>query len=272
MSSTGSSAATEPAGGPPSRLQASSHRYGEKAIQGLLALCGILSVLTTTAIVISLIGPTIGFFEVVPIGDFLFGTDWTPQFEPPSFGVLAIVAGTLNVTLWAMLFAIPIGLGVGDLPQRVRAPARAQDGQAGARDPRRHPDRGDRLLRGQLHPARDHPAALAGRLPRRRRRQAVHGPRGRPRHRPDDRADHRLDLRGRDVGRAARPARRRLRDSARPRRKVATRVVFPAALSGIVASIVLAISRAARRDDDRRPRRRLDPATSPSTRSKRSRR
>ncbi|HEY5977674.1 MAG TPA: phosphate ABC transporter permease subunit PstC [Solirubrobacterales bacterium] len=92
-------------------LQAQSPRYGEKVIQGLLAMCAILSVLTTTAIVISLVGPTIGFFEVVPIGDFLFGTDWTPQFEPPSFGVLAIVVGTLNVTLWAMLFAIPVGLG-----------------------------------------------------------------------------------------------------------------------------------------------------------------
>ncbi len=43
--------------------------------------------------------------------EFFFGTDWTPQFEPPSFGVLAIVVGTLNVTLWGMLFAIPIGLG-----------------------------------------------------------------------------------------------------------------------------------------------------------------
>ncbi len=103
--------ATEPAGGPPRRLQAPGRRYGEKAIQGLLAACGILSVVTTTAIVISLIGPTIGFFEVVPVGDFLFGTEWTPQFEPPSFGVLGIVAGTLNVTLWGMLFASPIGLG-----------------------------------------------------------------------------------------------------------------------------------------------------------------
>jgi phosphate transport system permease protein len=102
---------TEPAGGPPRRLQATSKRYGEKAIHGVLALCGVLSVLTTTAIVISLVGPTIGFFELVPVGDFLFGTDWTPQFEPPSFGVLAIVVGTLNVTLWGMLFAIPVGLG-----------------------------------------------------------------------------------------------------------------------------------------------------------------
>ncbi|HET8815337.1 MAG TPA: phosphate ABC transporter permease subunit PstC [Solirubrobacterales bacterium] len=92
-------------------LQAQDKRYGERAIKWLLALCAILSVLTTTAIVVSLILPTIGFFEIVPVDEFLFGTDWTPQFEPPSFGVLGIVAGTINVTLWAMLFAIPIGLG-----------------------------------------------------------------------------------------------------------------------------------------------------------------
>jgi phosphate transport system permease protein len=101
-----------PAGGiPPRRLQAPSRRYGEKIIFGLLALCGILSVVTTTAIVVSLIGPTVGFFEVVPVDDFAFGIEWFPQFEPPSFGVLAIVAGTLNVALWGMVFAIPIGLG-----------------------------------------------------------------------------------------------------------------------------------------------------------------
>jgi phosphate transport system permease protein len=98
-------------GGSPPRLQATSPRYGEKAIHGLLAACAVLSVLTTTAIVFSLIGPMIGFFEVVPAKEFFFGIDWTPQFEPPSFGVLAIVAGTLNVTIWAVLFAIPIGLG-----------------------------------------------------------------------------------------------------------------------------------------------------------------
>ncbi len=102
----------QPAGGPPRRLQASSKRYGEKAIGALLAFCAVLSVVTTTAIVISLLGPTIGFFEIVPASEFFFEVDWTPQFEPPSFGVLGIVAGTLNVALWGMLFAIPIGLGV----------------------------------------------------------------------------------------------------------------------------------------------------------------
>ena len=111
MSGSGGKGAAEPTGEISSRLQAPGRRYGEKAIQAVLALCAVLSVLTTTAIVVSLIGPTIGFFEVVSVWDFITGTDWTPQFEPPSYGVLAIVAGTLSVTIWAMLFAIPIGLG-----------------------------------------------------------------------------------------------------------------------------------------------------------------
>lgn len=93
-----------------SRLEAPSSRWGEKVIQGLLALCGVLSVVTTTAIVVSLLGPTISFFSDVSLGEFL-GTDWTPTFNPPSFGVFDIIVGTLNVTLWGMLFAIPIGLG-----------------------------------------------------------------------------------------------------------------------------------------------------------------
>jgi phosphate transport system permease protein len=104
-------AAPGPPTATPVRLRAASPRYGEKAIHGLLALCGLLSVLTTTGIVISLIGPTLGFFEDVPIADFLFGTEWAPSFEPASFGVLPIVVGTLSVTLWGMVFAIPIGLG-----------------------------------------------------------------------------------------------------------------------------------------------------------------
>ena len=63
---TGAIGAGAAAGGnPPRRLEAPGKRYGEKLIQGLLALCAILSVLTTTAIVFSLISPTIGFFEIV---------------------------------------------------------------------------------------------------------------------------------------------------------------------------------------------------------------
>jgi phosphate transport system permease protein len=105
------------ASGPPApalprpRLEATSPHYGEKVIYVLLAACAVLSVLTTTAIVISLVIPSIEFFGQVSITTFLFTTDWGPTFTPPTFGVLPIVVGTLSVTFWSMLFAIPIGLG-----------------------------------------------------------------------------------------------------------------------------------------------------------------
>ncbi|ROO51510.1 phosphate ABC transporter membrane protein 1 (PhoT family) [Micromonospora sp. Llam0] len=91
------------------RLEASSKRYGEKAIKALLAVAAAISVITTTGIVVALVGPTIGFFRDVPIIDFLTGTEWAPRSD--RFGVVPLVVGTLNVVLWAMVFAIPIGLG-----------------------------------------------------------------------------------------------------------------------------------------------------------------
>jgi len=92
------------------RLEASSPRYGEKLIRALLGLCALVSVATTLAIVISLLVPTIGFFGEVPFVDFLFGTDWAPTFADATFGVLPIVIGTLTVTFWALVVAIPVGL------------------------------------------------------------------------------------------------------------------------------------------------------------------
>lgn len=93
------------------RLEAVRPRYGEMAIKGVLALCAALSVATTVAIVISLIGPSLSFFGQVSVLDFLFGTEWSPVIQPPSFGVLPIVLGTVSVTLWGMLVAVPLGIG-----------------------------------------------------------------------------------------------------------------------------------------------------------------
>jgi phosphate transport system permease protein len=95
----------------PSRpLVAASPHYGEKAIFVLLASCAAVSVITTTAIVLSLLSPTIDFFGEVSFSDFFSFDDWAPLQEPGSFGVLNIVVGTLNVTLWAMVVAVPVGL------------------------------------------------------------------------------------------------------------------------------------------------------------------
>jgi phosphate transport system permease protein len=62
-------------------------------------------------IVVALFEPAIEFFRDVSIVDFLTGTDWAPLFEPASFGVLPLVAGTLLVTVCACLVCIPFGLG-----------------------------------------------------------------------------------------------------------------------------------------------------------------
>jgi phosphate transport system permease protein len=95
------------------QLTVSRRRWGEALIRGALFGCASLSVLTTIAIFVALIGPSIDFFREVPVGDFLFGTDWAPLFKPASFGVLPLVVGTLSVTLWACLVALPFGLGAG---------------------------------------------------------------------------------------------------------------------------------------------------------------
>jgi phosphate transport system permease protein len=91
-------------------LRASRRRWGEDIIKGLLMLAALISVLTTTGIVLSLIEETISFFGEVGIGDYLFGTEWAPLFEPASFGVLPLVLGTMLISLVAMIVAIPLGL------------------------------------------------------------------------------------------------------------------------------------------------------------------
>jgi phosphate transport system permease protein len=92
-------------------LRASRRRYGEDVIKGLLALCALVSVATTVGIVVALLFPAIEFFREVSIVDFLTGKNWAPLFEPAQFGVLPLLAGTLVVTFWACLVAIPFGLG-----------------------------------------------------------------------------------------------------------------------------------------------------------------
>jgi len=93
------------------RLEAPSPRHGEKVIKALLGLAAALSVGVTTAIVVALLLPAIDFFREVPIGEFLTGTVWAPAFQPAAFGVLPIVVATLMVVFFALLVGIPLGLG-----------------------------------------------------------------------------------------------------------------------------------------------------------------
>ena len=73
-------------------------------------LCAMLSVFTTVAIVFSLLSQAIGFFREVGIWEFLTGTRWTPILKPRSYGVLPLINGTLIVAALAAIVALPVGL------------------------------------------------------------------------------------------------------------------------------------------------------------------
>jgi phosphate transport system permease protein len=87
-------------------------RWGEKLIQAILFGAAAISVLTTFGIVVSLLLPAIDFFREVSIVDFLTGTTWTPLFLDGEFGVLPLVSGTIMTSFLAALVAFPLGLGV----------------------------------------------------------------------------------------------------------------------------------------------------------------
>ena len=92
-------------------LAATRRRYGEDVVRVVLALFALVSVLTTLGILVALLVPALEFFADVSPWDFLTGTTWAPLFEPSSFGVLPLLAGTLSVTFWAALVCMPFGLG-----------------------------------------------------------------------------------------------------------------------------------------------------------------
>jgi phosphate transport system permease protein len=96
---------------PAERIRIKRVRWGEAVIRGVLALCALVSVATTVGIVVALLVPALDFFREIPVRDFLTGTTWAPLFEPAHFGVVPLVVGTMSVTLWACLVAMPFGLG-----------------------------------------------------------------------------------------------------------------------------------------------------------------
>ena len=82
----------------------------EPVIEWALFACAAVSVATTVGIVGILAVETWAFLREVPVLDFLFGTEWTPLFATPRFGVLPLVAGTVLVSGIAMVVAVPMGL------------------------------------------------------------------------------------------------------------------------------------------------------------------
>lgn len=82
----------------------------ENAMGGVFFLCAFLSILTTVGIVIVLLSESIGFFRSVSPLEFFTHTRWSPTIKPTEFGVLPLISGTLTFTITTAIIALPIGL------------------------------------------------------------------------------------------------------------------------------------------------------------------
>jgi phosphate transport system permease protein len=85
-------------------------RANEVVIKGLLMGCAAISLVTTALIIFVLAEETVAFFQEVSFADFVLDTNWQPLFQPESFGIWELVAGTGNVVLWSLVMALPVGL------------------------------------------------------------------------------------------------------------------------------------------------------------------
>ncbi len=83
----------------------------ETIIEIMIKLFASVSILTTVMIIFTLVSQSIPFFAHVPITEFLFGTVWSPVGANPSFGVVPLVIGTFMIVVISSMIALPLGLG-----------------------------------------------------------------------------------------------------------------------------------------------------------------
>jgi phosphate transport system permease protein len=82
----------------------------EQLVEGPLFLAALVSVLTTIGIVAVLIFETLEFFQEVPLWRFLIETEWTPLFSEKHYGIVVLLSATVLTSVGAMLVALPLGL------------------------------------------------------------------------------------------------------------------------------------------------------------------
>ena len=221
----------------PQGLGVARRHRGEEGIRVLLFLAAAISVLTTVGILVALLTETFKFFGDVGISNLFSDQTWSPLFNPPEYGIRQLLIGTFLVTGIAILVAIPLGLGSAIYLSEYASP------------------RARKVIKPILETLVGIPTIVLGYFA-----LTWLGP------------TFLHDLLGLDVGvfsalaaglvmgimvlptiatisdDAMTAVPQGLREGAyglgASKRQVATRVVFPAALSGIVASIVLGVSRA----------------------------
>jgi phosphate transport system permease protein len=90
----------------------------ERVFRGILLSCACVAIFTTLGILLSVLFESLRFFQAVPAAEFLFGTEWSPQMairsdqvgSSGSFGAIPLFVGTLLISFIAMVVAVPVGL------------------------------------------------------------------------------------------------------------------------------------------------------------------
>mgnify|MGYP004647039547 FL=1 len=104
-------------------------RQKEKIMRGVFFTCAVFSVLALITILVFLLVGGVPFLAKTGVGQFLFGTNWDPLAETPSYGILPMIVATLYVTALSVLIGVPIGLGTAlalyrFLPKRLVRPVK----------------------------------------------------------------------------------------------------------------------------------------------------
>jgi phosphate transport system permease protein len=87
-----------------------SRHLKETIIKGIFAAFAFVSVLTLALIVVFLFREGIPLFKEVTVTDFLFGKEWYPTHDPPSYGIWPLIIGSAIVTIFSCLIAVPLGV------------------------------------------------------------------------------------------------------------------------------------------------------------------
>ncbi len=93
-------------------------KHVDLAVRIVLICCALVAVATTIGIVASLLVESFRFFQKIPVMDFLFGLEWSPQTAlradqvgaSGAFGAIPLIVGTLLISAIAMIIATPLGM------------------------------------------------------------------------------------------------------------------------------------------------------------------
>ncbi|MDO9530386.1 MAG: phosphate ABC transporter permease subunit PstC [Syntrophales bacterium] len=87
-----------------------SRKFKEIIIKNVFFFFALVSIFILGLIVVFLFREGLPIFKVVSVKDFIFGNEWYPTYDPPDFGIWPLIVGSIIVTLFSSLIAVPLGI------------------------------------------------------------------------------------------------------------------------------------------------------------------